>query len=78
MYDSRMKIVPKVSLNHHRWGKETWKLCVRGYLRQRVLYENPDDVTAGHLEVQKTCQRYYLSGVYRDASRYVRKCTFYF
>ncbi|KAH8335345.1 hypothetical protein KR059_001065, partial [Drosophila kikkawai] len=55
-----------------------WKLCVAKEHRQRVLAECHDQPTAGHLGIRKTtariAQRYYWPGLFRDISRYVRKC----
>lgn len=55
-----------------------WKLCVPENLRARVLEENHDDVTAGHLGVAKTIARisrlYYWPGMYRNIAHYVRRC----
>lgn len=56
-----------------------WKLCVPQHLRLRVLTENHDDVTAGHLGSAKTIARisrlYHWPGMFRDVSKYVRRCT---
>lgn len=55
-----------------------WKLCVAGPMRQRVLQENHDNATAGHLGIRKTINRissrYYWPGMFREVSRYVRRC----
>ena len=55
-----------------------WKLCVATPQRPRVLDENHTQPTAGHLGIRKTinrvCKRYYWPGMFRDISRYVRKC----
>lgn len=57
---------------------EPWKLCVPKPLRRRVLEENHDAPTAGHLGTAKTvirlAQRYYWPGMFRDAAKYVRSC----
>ena len=57
---------------------DTWKLCVPSYLRQRVLRENHDTPTAGHLRIRKTIARitakYYWPGIYLSVRQYVRKC----
>ncbi|KAM8701673.1 hypothetical protein ACLKA7_004866 [Drosophila subpalustris] len=55
-----------------------WKLCVPSGHRRRVLQECHDAPTAGHQGVRKTVarlsQRYYWPGMFRDASRYVKRC----
>lgn len=65
-------------VNHHDEDNHPWKLCVATNLRERVLQENHDDPTAGHLGIRKTinriCSRYYWPGLSRDVSRYVHNC----
>lgn len=65
------------SLNFTDRGK-AWKLCVPEPLRQRVLAENHDIPTAGHLGIAKTIARisenYYWPGMNGDISRYLRNC----
>lgn len=55
-----------------------WKLVVPKSERHRVLNECHDDVTAGHLGINKTTARitklYYWPGIFRDIAKYVRKC----
>lgn len=55
-----------------------WKLVVPKPDRIRVLGECHDDVTAGHLGINKTIARvtklYYWPGIFRDIAKYVRKC----
>ena len=50
-----------------------WKLCVPSFQRQRVLEENHDAPTAGHLGIRKTIARvtnhYYWPGMFRDIRR---------
>lgn len=64
--------------NHNDEDCHPWKLCVGSEHRERVLRENHDHPTAGHLGIRKTinrvCNRYYWPGLFRDVSRYVRKC----
>lgn len=58
--------------------EEPWKLCVGRPDRRRVLAENHDAASAGHLGVRKTILRvarlYYWPGMFRDVARYVRNC----
>lgn len=65
------------SLNFTDRGK-AWKLCVPQPLRNRVLRENHDAPTAGHLGIAKTIarisQNYYWPGMSSEISRYVRNC----
>lgn len=55
-----------------------WKLCVATSLRQRVLQENHNQPSAGHLGIRKTAtrvsNRYYWPGMFRDIARFVRSC----
>ena len=55
-----------------------WKYCVPESDQQRILRENHDAVTAGHLGVTKTTARmaksFYWPGMFRDVSKYVRRC----
>lgn len=55
-----------------------WKLCVPGPLRERVLKENHDSATAGHLGVRKTgdriANRYIWPGMFRDIKKYLSQC----
>jgi len=55
-----------------------WKLCVPTEARERLLQENHDNATAGHLGVAKTISRiaanYYWPGMFRDINRYVKTC----
>lgn len=57
---------------------KAWKLCVPEPLRRKVLSENHDAPTAGHLGIAKTIARitenYYWPGMNGDISRYVRNC----
>lgn len=59
-------------------GGLQWKLCVPKYQRERVLKENHDSASAGHLGSRKTTTRvagrYYWPGLFRDVASYVRKC----
>ncbi|TDG38140.1 hypothetical protein AWZ03_015438, partial [Drosophila navojoa] len=65
----------------HRMDDEEyipWKLCVPTHQRKRVLLECHDAPTAGHQGMRKTvmrlAQRYYWTGMFREAARYVRRC----
>lgn len=62
----------------HDDDSNPWKLCVATPLRPRVLHENHNTAAAGHLGIRKTsnriASRYYWPGMFRDVSRYVRKC----
>lgn len=53
-------------------------LCVPETHRERVLKENHDEPTAGHMGVRKTLhrirQRYYWPGWKKDVCQYVRAC----
>lgn len=55
-----------------------WKLVVPRAARDEVLRENHDEPQAGHLGVDKTYQRifvsYYWPGMMRDVIRHVRHC----
>lgn len=55
-----------------------WKMCVPEHLRKRVLLENHDQATAGHLGSYKTSKRvsdrYFWPGWKRDVRQYVRSC----
>uniref|UniRef100_A0A034W800 RNA-directed DNA polymerase n=1 Tax=Bactrocera dorsalis TaxID=27457 RepID=A0A034W800_BACDO len=55
-----------------------WKLCVPKPLRIRVLQENHDIPSAGHMGIRRTvarvANRYYWPGMFRDISQYVRRC----
>lgn len=55
-----------------------WKLCVPAQQKHRVLIENHDSPTAGHLGMRKTISRisnrYYWPGMLRDIKNYVRQC----
>ncbi|XP_015123819.1 uncharacterized protein LOC107045921 [Diachasma alloeum] len=57
---------------------EAWKLCVPESKRLRVLQENHDIPTAGHLGIMKTiarvAQSYFWPGMQRDIKDYVRHC----
>ena len=57
---------------------DEWKICVAENERKRVLKENHDIPTAGHLGVAKTnarlAARYYWPGMFREATAYVRSC----
>uniref|UniRef100_A0A0C9RUK2 RNA-directed DNA polymerase n=1 Tax=Fopius arisanus TaxID=64838 RepID=A0A0C9RUK2_9HYME len=57
---------------------EAWKLCVPTSQRKRVLQENHDSPTAGHLGIAKTigriAQYYYWPAMHRDIKNYVRSC----
>jgi len=65
------------SLNKDDAGEE-WKTCVSTNDRDRILRENHDAPTAGHLGITKTLARlarsYYWPGMFRDASQYVKNC----
>lgn len=58
--------------------EKTWKLCVPQPLREKVLLENHDAPTAGHLGIAKTIARisenYYWPGMNGDIASYVRQC----
>lgn len=58
--------------------QDPWKLCVPKSARPRVLQENHDQPTAGHLGIAKTTSRiaarYYWPGMFRDIAQYVRRC----
>ncbi|XP_041565903.1 LOW QUALITY PROTEIN: uncharacterized protein LOC121467710, partial [Drosophila elegans] len=65
----------------HRAGNEdvvAWKLCVPIGSRQRVMVENHDTPTAGHMGSRKTiarvAARYYWPGMHRDIRKHVRNC----
>ncbi|EDW52796.1 GM19342 [Drosophila sechellia] len=65
----------------HRAGNEevaSWKMCVPIGQRQRVMTENHDMPTAGHLGSRKTiariAARYHWPGMHRDIRKYVRNC----
>ncbi|KAH8356479.1 hypothetical protein KR084_007959, partial [Drosophila pseudotakahashii] len=65
----------------HRAGSEdvaTWKMCVPKALRETVLKENHDSLSAGHVGTRRTiarlAARYYWPGMHRDARAHVRKC----
>lgn len=55
-----------------------WKLCVPTHLRSRVLADNHDVPTAGHLGTRKTIARitsnYYWPRMFQDIRRYIRQC----
>lgn len=55
-----------------------WKLCPPVSDRERIMRENHDAVTAGHLGIAKTISRmtkhFYWPGMFRDVHKYVRKC----
>ena len=57
---------------------DEWKLCVDENEKSRILEENHDNPTAGHLGVAKTlaklARNYYWPGMFREATRYVRAC----
>lgn len=57
---------------------KTWKLCVPRPLRSKVLKENHDAPTAGHLGIAKTIARvsenYFWPGMNSDIANYVRQC----
>lgn len=57
---------------------EAWKLCVPESKRLRVLQENHDLPTAGHLGITKTivrvAQQYYWPGMQRDVRDHARRC----
>lgn len=57
---------------------DVWKLCVRYEDRVRVLRENHDAPTAGHLGIAKTIARisrsYYWPRMRADITEYVRRC----
>lgn len=57
---------------------KAWKLCVPKTLRSKVLTENHDDPTAGHLGIGKTIarisQNYFWPGMNGDIAKYVRQC----
>lgn len=57
---------------------KTWKLCVPQTLREKVLKENHDAPTAGHLGIAKTITRiaenYYWPGMNGEIAKYVRQC----
>lgn len=56
-----------------------WKLCVPKSARPKVLQENHDAPTAGHLGIAKTiarvAKRYYWPGMFREVASYVRGCS---
>ncbi|EDW40985.1 GM16885 [Drosophila sechellia] len=56
----------------------SWKMCVPIGQRQRVITENHDMPTAGHLGSRKTiariAARYHWPGMHRDIRKYVRSC----
>lgn len=72
------RLIPDPANYSNENPANAWKLCVPENLRSRVLTENHDAVTAGHLGIAKTISRvsrfYYWPGMYRDISRYVRRC----
>lgn len=55
-----------------------WKLCVPKEDREKILRENHDSPTAGHLGIAKTiariAARYYWPGMNQDIAKYVRAC----
>lgn len=65
------------SLNYAE-RSDAWKLCVPENLRDRVMYENHNEPTAGHLGITKTIARiartYYWPRMYQDIGKYVRSC----
>lgn len=56
-----------------------WKEVVPAELRQKVIEENHNEPTAGHLGIFKTYKRvalrYYWLGMYRDVAKYVGSCS---
>ena len=59
-------------------AEEQWKICVPKTAQNRVLREEHDDPTAGHLGVAKTLvrltQSFYWPGMLRIGTQYVRNC----
>lgn len=57
---------------------DTWKLCDRKSNREKILQENHDEPTAGHLGIAKTIARisksYYCPKMRAEITDYVRKC----
>lgn len=55
-----------------------WKLCVAEPFRKRVLEENHERITSGHLGIRKTVNRiqrkYYWPGLVRDVIKFVNNC----
>jgi len=55
-----------------------WKLCLSKEEQPKILTQNHDDATAGHLGIAKTFDRiakhYYWPGMFRDIAKYVRSC----
>ncbi|XP_044315167.1 uncharacterized protein LOC123037605 [Drosophila rhopaloa] len=65
----------------HRAGNEdvtSWKLCVPTGSRRRVMSENHNSPTAGHMGSRKTISRvaarYHWPGMHRDIRKYVQNC----
>ncbi|KAF2888316.1 hypothetical protein ILUMI_17857, partial [Ignelater luminosus] len=75
--DSLYRHFPLNSLKNEK-SAEQCTLCVAVPFRTRVLEENHDAPTAGHLGITKTINRithrYYPPGMFRDIGRYVRHC----
>ena len=57
---------------------EDWVLCVPTHMRERVLEENHNTPTSGHLGNRRTalriCHKYFWPGMTRDIRRYVARC----
>lgn len=58
--------------------EKTWKICVPQPLRSKVMTENHDAPTSGHLGIAKTIARvaenYYWPGMNSEIAKYVRQC----
>jgi hypothetical protein len=72
------KILHTLEFNELEPGEE-WKICVKEDEKQRVLEENHNIPTAGHLGIAKTLVRlskkFYWPGMFREAKQYVRACS---
>lgn len=72
------RLIPDPANYSNENPANAWKLCVPENLRARVLHENHNAVTAGHMGVAKTIARisrlYYWPGMYRDIAKYIRRC----
>lgn len=57
---------------------DAWKLCIPESMRERILEENHDAPTAGHLGITKTVarisRRYFWPRMHADVAKYVRSC----
>jgi hypothetical protein len=68
----------KVKLKSYPNAEDVWKLYVPEDLRNKVLKQCHDEVTAGHLGVRKTYfkikQRHFWPNLLDDVKQYVQKC----